>query len=87
MSEARTPRFDWGQRVTAVDNLFNDGSHPDGDAQQLLVSEGSAGEVVQVGLHTDSGVLVYMVEFDGRVVGCFEDEIAPLQATAIGALR
>jgi len=36
---------------------------------------------VQVGCHTDSGTIVYMVEFAlNRIVGCFEQELEPWQS-------
>ena len=78
--ETIAPRYEWGQRVLAAANLFNDGSFPEQPPEALLVPSGAAGEVVQVGRHTDSGTLVYMVEFAlNRVVGCFEHELAPAQ--------
>lgn len=76
MNPAAPPRFEWGQRVLALCDLFNDGSYPDCAPAALLVGQGSPGEVVQVGMHADSGIALYLVEFDGRrVVGCFEQEI------------
>jgi nitrogen fixation protein NifZ len=86
MNPPSTPKYDWGQRVAALQDLYNDGSHPGCGADALLVGRGSAGEVVQVGVHADSGTTVYMVEFGGRVVGCLEQEIAALPA-APGAPR
>lgn len=79
MIEPRQPRYRWGQRVVAVQALFNDGSFPDQPADGLLVSAGAAGEIVQVGAHTETSTPVYLVEFDvNRVVGCLEDEITPV---------
>ena len=81
MIEPRIPKYDWGQRVTASIDLFNDGSHPESELDALLVGQGTAGEVVQVGMHEESSTPVYMVEFEGqRVVGCLEEEIALVQA-------
>jgi nitrogen fixation protein NifZ len=81
MKEAVTPRFAWGQRVQCAVDLFNDGSYPDQPADALLVKEGEAGEIVQVGQHVDSGTVVYMVEFpSNRVVGCTEPELTILQS-------
>lgn len=77
MIEPRTPKYDWGQRVVAEVDLLNDGSYPERGAEALLVEKGTLGEVVQVGMHTDSNTPVYMVEFSGGcVVGCLEEEIA-----------
>jgi nitrogen fixation protein NifZ len=70
------PKFDWGQRVTACVDLFNDGSYPDCGDDVLLVERGTSGEVVQVGIHEESATPVYMVEFSGnRVIGCRAEEI------------
>jgi len=83
MSEPATPRYQWGQRVQAVTDLFNDGSYPSVEPGALLVKAGERGEVVQVGTHVESDSPVYLVEFgtEGagnlRVVGCGEEEIAP----------
>lgn len=77
MIDPRMPKFDWGQRVVAGADLFNDGSYPDRAADALLVEKGTAGEVVQVGMHADTDTPVYLVEFSGScVVGCLEEEIA-----------
>jgi len=78
--DATMPRYEWGQQVHAVVDLFNDGSYPEQPIDALLVSNGEAGEVVQIGKHTDSGTVIYMVEFASkRVVGCFEPELAAIQ--------
>ncbi len=79
--DASTAKFQWGQRVVAEIDLVNDGSYPDYAVDELLVPQGTVGEVVQVGHHVDSNTPVYMVEFmaspeQGRVVGCLEDELA-----------
>ena len=80
MIESRIAKYDWGQRVTAFIDLFNDGSYPDREHDALLVEKGAGGEVVQVGMHEESAVPVYMVEFPGNcVVGCLEEEIVPAQ--------
>jgi nitrogen fixation protein NifZ len=80
MIESRIPKYDWGQRVTAALDLYNDGSHPESADDALLVGQGTAGEVVQVGMHEESSTPVYMVEFPGhRVIGCLEEEIALLE--------
>jgi len=83
MMEAGKPRFEWGQRVRAVTDLFNDGTYPERSSDALLVGAGEAGEIVQVGRHVDSGGFVYMVEFSlNQVVGCMEPELAPRQSSA-----
>ena len=76
--ETCAPRYQWGQYVQAAADLFNDGSYPESPSEALLVESGEPGEVIQVGRHTDSGSIVYMVEFArNRVVGCFETELEP----------
>jgi nitrogen fixation protein NifZ len=78
MMQAGIPQYAWGQRVHAAVDLHNDGSYPDQPLDALLVSSGETGEVVQVGQHTDPGLVIYMVEFAvHRVVGCFEQELIP----------
>ena len=43
------------------------------------VKSGDAGEIVRIGLHEETSRPVYLVEFaPSRVIGCLEDEIAPL---------
>ena len=80
MMETNRPRYAWGQRVQAATDLYNDGSYPDQDLDALLIRLGEEGEIVQVGQHTDSGTVIYMVEFaDHRVVGCLEPELNPSQ--------
>ncbi|HEX5373868.1 MAG TPA: nitrogen fixation protein NifZ [Aquabacterium sp.] len=75
MIEPREPLYDWGQRVVALADMINDGSYPDCPVDAVLVEMGSEGEVVQVGHHQESNQPVYMVDFDGLVVGCLEEEI------------
>lgn len=79
MIEHSAPKFEWGQRVRATGDLFNDGSFPDQPADALLVKAGDRGEVVQAGTHTETGTHIYLVEFGERlVVGCLEGEIQPI---------
>jgi nitrogen fixation protein NifZ len=69
-------KFDWGQRVRAAIDLVNDGSFPDHEPDALLTPAGTLGEVVQVGRHTETETIVYLVEFSEKlVIGCFEEEI------------
>jgi len=84
MIPATPPKFHWGQPVAAAVDLFNDGSFPGAAEESLLVVAGTAGAVVQTGVHTESGTNVYMVEFGTHVVGCLEDKIVPLATTGSG---
>lgn len=77
--EPRFPKYQWGQKVKTLIDLFNDGSYPDMPEEALLVGLGSTGEIVQVGTHTDTNTPIYLIEFNERlVVGCLEEEIQPL---------
>lgn len=85
MNIPEPPKFQWGQRVSAVDDLFNDGSFPEQPADALLVKAGGAGEIVRIGTHTETGTHIYLVEFGERlVVGCLEGELRPSSAAAEG---
>ena len=74
--EPRAPAYAWGQRVVALDDLVNDGSYPERPADALLAARGSVGEVVNIGHAPDLNEPVYLVQFDGSVVGCLEIELA-----------
>lgn len=77
MIEQREAKYQWGQRILATTDLVNDGSYPDREMDALLVSNGTLGEIVNVGYHEELNVPVYLVEFlEGGVVGCLEEEIA-----------
>ena len=79
MNSSEPPKFQWGQRVGAACDLFNDGSFPGQPADALLVRAGDRGEIVQIGTHSETGVHIYLVEFNERLVaGCLEGEIHPL---------
>jgi nitrogen fixation protein NifZ len=83
MIEPRTPIYQWGQKVFTEADLFNDGSYPDCEPEGLLIAAGSEGEIVQVGFHEEAKIPVYLVEFpNGRVVGCFEEELRSEQGSA-----
>lgn len=77
MTEPRQALYREGQEVLATVDLYNDGSHPDADADQLLVATGGPGEVVQVGHHAEANVPLYMVDFGLCVLGCLEEELVP----------
>jgi nitrogen fixation protein NifZ len=78
MPDRREPTFQWGQPVVAAADLYNDGSLPDAPDDILLVVAGGPGEIVQIGHHGEADVLVYLVDFGVAVLGCLEDEIAPV---------
>ena len=78
MIEPREAKYQWGQRIVATVDMYNDGSYPDREPEALLVGNGTAGEIVNVGYHEELNLPVYLVEFqEGGVVGCLEEEITP----------
>lgn len=78
MIEPREAKYQWGQRMVATADLFNDGTYPEREPEVLLVSTGTPGEIVNVGYHEELNLPVYLVEFEaGGVVGCLEEEITP----------
>ncbi|SMF97555.1 nitrogen fixation protein NifZ [Methylomagnum ishizawai] len=82
MIELREPIYQWGQKVRIEEALYNDGSYPDCEPEGLLVEAGTEGEIVQIGHHEEANIPIYMVEFpNGRVVGCFEEELSAEHAT------
>ncbi len=75
--EPRAPAYAWGQRVIALDDLINDGSHPEREPDALLAARGSVGEIVNIGHAPDLNEPVYLVQFADCVVGCLEIELVP----------
>ena len=79
MIDPRQPKYQWGQRVKTLADLVNDGSFPNAAPDALLAAAGDVGEIVQVGVHTETNIPIYLVEFsEDLVVGCLEEEIAAL---------
>jgi nitrogen fixation protein NifZ len=79
MIDPRQPKYQWGMRVRALTDLVNDGSFPEAAEDAVLATEGTLGEIVQVGAHVETSTPVYMVEFEQKyVVGCLEEEIEPV---------
>ena len=78
--EPREPVYAWGQRVVALDDLVNDGSHPEREPGALLAARGDVGEVVNIGHASEINEPVYLVDFGRCVVGCLEIELAPVPA-------
>ena len=74
----REPLYDWGTVVTTVEDLFNDGSHPQAAEGALLAPKGTPGTIVRIGHAEGTQIPVYLVEFPaGVVVGRLEEEIVP----------
>jgi nitrogen fixation protein NifZ len=75
--EIREPAYVWGQRVIAIDDLLNDGSHPERGVDALLAARGDIGEIVNIGHAQELNEPVYLVQFADCVVGCLEIELVP----------
>jgi nitrogen fixation protein NifZ len=75
--EIRAPAYAWGQRVIAIDDLVNDGSHPERAEDALLAARGAVGEIVNIGHAEEINEPVYLVQFADCVVGCLEIELVP----------
>ncbi|BAL97609.1 nitrogen fixation protein NifZ [Rubrivivax gelatinosus] len=84
MLDPRLPRYQWGQEVLAAVDLYNDGSVPEAEEDQLLIVQGGPGEIVQVGHHAEANVPLYMVDFGLCVLGCLEEEIVPVTGAEAG---
>jgi nitrogen fixation protein NifZ len=74
------PKFQWGQRVRAAADLYNDGSYPDQPTDALLAKSGDMGEIVNIGTIEETKRPLYLVEFEASryVVGCLEEELLPV---------
>lgn len=76
MIEPRIPIYRRGQEVWTRTDLYNDGTFPERGPDELLQPAGSVGEIIQIGVHEETGTPVYLVQFpDGSVIGCFEEEL------------
>lgn len=75
MITLREAKYQWGQDVRAAVDLYNDGSLPGADEDQLVVAAGGPGEIVQVGHHAEANVPLYLVDFGIGVIGCLEEEL------------
>jgi len=75
MLEPRSARYQWGQRVRALTDLVNDGSHPGVAPEALMVPQGGVGEIVNIGHHAEANLPVYVVDFSGCIIGCLEEEL------------
>ncbi|WP_298351688.1 nitrogen fixation protein NifZ [Rhodoblastus sp.] len=89
MAFPRLSKFDVGQQVRVLDDLFNDGSFPDAPPEALLAPAGAVGEIVKAGMVVGTDTPIYLVEFEeSRVVGCLEEEITPLSERSVaGVMR
>lgn len=79
-------RYGPGDLVIAAKDLRQDGTYPDPDlaAGDVIVTKGTPGQVVDVGVYLNEHI-VYAVAFTGlRLVGCLEREVSPLPVDELG---
>lgn len=72
-------KYQWGDQVKASNDIHNDGTFPQVEENAVLVYQGEQGYILQVGKE-EGGVFLYVVEFGGKMVGCFEDELSNIQS-------
>lgn len=85
LPDPQLAKYQWGQPVMAATDLYNDGSLPDVPEDALIVARGGPGEIVQIGHHEEANLPIYMVDFGVAVLGCLEEELAPMADVAEAA--
>ncbi|MDA9537619.1 nitrogen fixation protein NifZ [Bradyrhizobium sp. USDA 3311] len=79
MTEPGFPKYRRGQRVKTVVDLVNDRSFPNTEPEGVLLAAGATGEIINVAIHTDANVPIYIVDFGEQLlIGCLEEEITVL---------
>ncbi|THJ75270.1 nitrogen fixation protein NifZ [Candidatus Frankia alpina] len=76
--------YDVGDVVMAAKALRNDGTYPDPAISigEILVEEGTRGQVINVGLYLQEHI-VYAIAFEnGRIVGALERELTTVEDAA-----
>lgn len=71
-------KYRWGDKVKVMNDIWNDGSYPGVEENEVLVFQGQQGHVLQVG-KDEGGKFLYVVEFGDKLVGCFEEELSKIQ--------
>ncbi|WP_407120862.1 nitrogen fixation protein NifZ [Bradyrhizobium sp. STM 3561] len=79
MTQRGSPKYRRGQRVKTAVDLINDDSFPDTKPDGVLLAAGAIGEIINVAIHTQANVPIYIVDFgDQLLIGCLEEEITVL---------
>ena len=70
MMDLRPPRFDWGLRVLAGDDIFNDGTFTGAEVGEVIVKKGDVGFIISIGTYLQQ-FYIYGVDFyeRGHLVG------------------
>ncbi|WP_027571418.1 nitrogen fixation protein NifZ [Bradyrhizobium sp. WSM1743] len=79
MTQPGVPKYRRGQRVKTAVDLINDNSYPDAEPEGVLLAAGATGEIINVAIHTEANVPIYIVDFgEQMLIGCLEEEITVL---------
>ncbi|SCB31233.1 nitrogen fixation protein NifZ [Bradyrhizobium shewense] len=79
MTQPGFPKYRRGQRVKTAVDLINDNSFPDTEPEGVLLAAGATGEIINVAIHNEANVPIYIVDFGEQLlIGCFEEEITVL---------
>ncbi|MEZ2145244.1 nitrogen fixation protein NifZ [Bradyrhizobium sp. DN5] len=79
MTQPGFPKYRRGQRVKTAVDLINDRSFPNTEPEGVLLAAGATGEIINVAIHTEANVPIYIVDFGEQLlIGCLEEEITVL---------
>ncbi|MEK9282165.1 MULTISPECIES: nitrogen fixation protein NifZ [unclassified Bradyrhizobium] len=79
MTQPGFPKYRRGQRVKTAVDLINDHSFPDTEPEGVLLAAGATGEIINVAIHTEANMPIYIVDFGEQLlIGCLEEEITML---------
>ncbi|WP_018319608.1 nitrogen fixation protein NifZ [Bradyrhizobium sp. WSM2793] len=79
MTQPGFPKYRRGQRVKTAVDLINDCSFPNKEPEGVLLAAGATGEIINVAIHTEANVPIYIVDFGEQLlIGCLEEEITVL---------
>ncbi|UQR64989.1 nitrogen fixation protein NifZ [Bradyrhizobium sp. C-145] len=79
MTQPGFPKYRRGQRVKTAVDLINDRSFPNKEPEGVLLAAGATGEIINVAIHTEANVPIYIVDFGEQLlIGCLEEEITVL---------
>jgi nitrogen fixation protein NifZ len=77
-------RLQVGEEVRAAKPLRQDGTFPDPAVAvgEVLVSEGTVGQIVDIGVYLQEHIVYAVIFRNGRLVGCLERELQCLREAA-----
>ena len=76
------PHFADGDAVRVIRTVRNDGTYPGAARGEILVRRGSVGYVCDIGVFLQDQIIysVHFLETAGRIIGCREVELIPVDA-------